>query len=51
MVTVYDKDKRSMAVQAKIQEFERKQARAAKQKIIQNVITDKGSGRRKHARK
>lgn len=40
-----------MAVQARIQEYERKQARAAKQKIIQNVISDKGSGRRKHARK
>tara|TARA_B110000285_G_scaffold208963_1_gene249572 strand:+ start:148 stop:435 length:288 start_codon:yes stop_codon:yes gene_type:complete len=51
MVTVYDKDKRSMAVQAKMQDFERRQARAAKQKIVDNVISDKGSGRRKHARK
>lgn len=32
-----------------MQEYERKQARAAKQRIIDNVIIDKGSGRR-HAR-
>ncbi len=49
--TVYDKDKRNMTVQVKIQEYERKQARAAKQKIIQNVISSRDSGKRKHARR